>query len=183
MPWHGMDSTMPSLPLTYSSMHNLVKTLPHTLLVVPDTALNVFVHRTRQQTRRPDVPRRAHARQSAHDERHGHAQTRRRPTPLRHPILFSLRHQLRNVTSHRLDKPIGPREPRTQRRHHRRPLQYCELRSRARPRQSLVFTAVNPYIFALTSPSQERHRQCPSAPVDASLPMTSPPRLGHLWTL
>jgi hypothetical protein len=89
MPWHGMDIHLLSLSLINSNVSNRVIPLLLTPLSLLDTLLDQTVHRTRQNTQRPDVPRRAHARQSVHGERHGHAQTRHRPAssvdPLRSP--------------------------------------------------------------------------------------------------
>ena len=180
MPWHDMDITMPSSPPLTSNMHHLVQDLPLSLLVVLDPALSQGDNDRSENWTCSDAPRQAMPRQSAHGERPGRASPPARPDDsvlLSPPFLHPPAHL---DVSNRLDKPIGPREPRTRRRHHRRPPQYCELRSRARPRQSLVFTAVKPYVLAVTSPSQERHRQCLPAPVATSPPLTSSPDHGHL---
>jgi hypothetical protein len=127
---------------------------------------------------RPGTPRRARARQSTHGERRRRARPRHRATSSRHLCPCSLHHLLRDVTTHRPDTAIGPRERRRRRPFRRRPPWYWPLPSRARARLSLVFNAIKRCVIARASPTPLRHRQATSSPVDASSSMSSSPRHG-----
>jgi hypothetical protein len=117
--WH--DLTVPSLSMALSSVHHRVTLAPHTLLSMLDTTLDKIMHHTPQTSHAQTRPERAHARQSTHGERRRRARPRRRATRSVDPCPFSLRQPLHDVTVHRPDIAIGPRERRRRRPLRRRP--------------------------------------------------------------
>jgi hypothetical protein len=112
---------MSSLSLVESNEPNHVLHILHTLLSLLDTSIVPVVHQTHQERdaqTRPDVH---HARQSALGERRRRVWPRHRATSFVDPCPRSLRRTLRNVTTHRQDIAIGPRERRRQSPSRRRP--------------------------------------------------------------
>ena len=169
---------MPSPSLATSALHHRVIPSPLTPLSLLDTALDEIVHHTRQRTRRPDVPV-THPRTPERARRTPRARqdvtSPRRSTP---PLASAARQHLRQATSNRQDKPTWPRERCGSRHRRRDPPRHRQLPSSSRPRQCIVFTVIRRSVTALTSPTHARHRQCISAPVDASSTMTSSPPHG-----
>jgi hypothetical protein len=166
MAWHGLS--MSPLSLVESNEPNHVIHTLHTLLSLLDTSIVPVVHQTHQERdaqTRPDVH---HARQSALGERRRRVWPRRRATSSVDPCPRSLRRTLRNVTTHRQDIAIGPRERRRRSPSRRRPPQYWPLPSCVRAHLALFFNAVKRCVTTRTLPARLRHRPSIIASVAAS---------------
>ncbi|KAK1605852.1 hypothetical protein QYE76_029525 [Lolium multiflorum] len=150
-----------------TSMHHLVTLVLHTSLSRLDAALDDFVHHTGQASdaqTRPDMHTHARACTGTLQNAPDHVVAPLAPLtpPLLSAPLASQRHQQSQGHAHWPAGTLCTTPPSTT------SATACELTSRARPRLALVFTAITSGVTVVTSPSDERQRQCSGAAVATS---------------
>ena len=169
---------MPFLSLAESNEPNLVRRVLHTLLIMLDTGLDRSVHRTHQTRRvqtRPDMH--AHARTCTGTLQNAPGHVVAPPAPLTTALALcanSFTTSPRTAQTPPLARGNAVDDAHSADVRHG----YWPLSSPSRPRLCIVFTVIKRSVTALTSPTHARHRQCISAPVDASSTMTSSPPHG-----